>query len=63
MGKKSERREGVAIQRIVDRLTGKTVGWVYRWNTDEITHLWLARKTKDVDFLPLKKKPTDKIGQ
>jgi hypothetical protein len=36
--------EAVPIAKIVARISGETVGWVYRWNTGETAELWLKSK-------------------
>ena len=38
---KINKNEAVAVGRLT-RNGGKTLGWVYRWNTSEISILWLS---------------------
>lgn len=49
----STKLEGVAVARIVERSTGKTLGWVYRWNNGEVSKLWLRDKKVYVDVVPI----------
>lgn len=55
MKKDEERLEAIPIQRIVERLHGTTVGWVYLWNTGEETRLWLGPELEDVIYEPFSK--------
>lgn len=40
----AHRTEGTAIARLYGRDPTKIIAWVYLWNTDELTILWLGRK-------------------
>ena len=39
-----EKEEAVPVARLVDGRGDRTVGWVYRWNTSELSILWLDPK-------------------
>lgn len=49
----SQLKEGEPIARLVDRETGKTLGWEYRWNTGETGTLWVKEASDDFDYEPL----------
>ena len=38
------RTEGTAIARLYGRDATKIIAWVFLWNTEELTILWLGRK-------------------
>lgn len=40
----AHRTEGTAIARLYGRDPAKIIAWVYLWNTEELTILWLGRK-------------------
>ena len=42
--------EAEAVGRIRDASSGKTVGWVYRWNNGQLMNLWIAGPVDDVVF-------------
>ncbi|PLS20135.1 hypothetical protein [Neptunicoccus cionae] len=37
-----DRLEAKAIGRILDRHSGKVVGWIYEWNTGERSRMWIT---------------------
>lgn len=39
-----EKEEAIAIARLSDVDSKRTVGWVYQWNTSELSILWLDPK-------------------
>ena len=48
-----DKKEAVAVGRLT-RIGGKTIGWVYRWNTSELSILWLSDLPFpiSIDFAP-----------
>ena len=39
-----------AINRILDRKTRQTVGWLYEWNTGQVGIMWKDKPCKDVIY-------------
>ena len=39
-----------AIERILDRETGETLGWLYLWNTGELVPRWKGNPPAEVDL-------------
>lgn len=39
-----KKEEAAPVARLVDGRSDRTVGWVYRWNTSELSILWLDPK-------------------
>lgn len=50
-----EKEEAVPVARLVDGRSDRTVDWVYRWNTSELSILWLdpKRTAHHIDPPPL----------
>jgi hypothetical protein len=46
----NKRRYARPIKRILDRKTGKVVGWLYEWNTGALVPMWKAARCKDVIY-------------
>ncbi|KPD11055.1 hypothetical protein [Phaeobacter sp. 11ANDIMAR09] len=59
MGDKSNkhRGEGIAISKIVNTESNRTVGWVYEWENGDVTNLWLTDKPKDFEFRSVSPEP------
>ena len=49
-GKEQKRLQARAVKRILDRQTGKLVGWLYEWNTGELVPRWNAKAQTDVVY-------------
>lgn len=47
-----DKEEAVPIARLVDGRSDITVGWVYRWNTSELSILWLGSKHVELHIDP-----------
>lgn len=48
--RRTGREEARPIHRILDRKTGRVVGWLYEWNTGERMVMWKAGKREDVVY-------------
>jgi hypothetical protein len=45
-----DRIEARLIGRVLDRETRELVGWLLKWNTGELGHLWKDDIYEDVDY-------------
>lgn len=46
----SDRKYATPIRRILDRETGKLVGWLYEWNTGAIVPMWKSEPAENVFY-------------
>jgi len=47
------RLQAVPIKRILSRVSGQTVGYVYEWDNGEHQPMWLANRVRAVDYAPI----------
>lgn len=45
-----DRTEAKLIGRVLDRKTRELVGWILKWNTGELVHLWKDDLYEDVVY-------------
>lgn len=46
----ARREQAHAIQRVLDRETREIVGWLYEWNTGQLTIMWKDGRRDDVIY-------------
>jgi hypothetical protein len=47
----NRRKYATSIRRILDRETGKLVGWFYEWNTGAIVPMWKSEPFENVVYV------------
>jgi hypothetical protein len=47
----NRRKYATPIRRILDRETGKLVGWLYEWNTGAIVPMWKSEPFENVVYV------------
>ena len=45
-----DRQSAEPVHRIIDRDTGKHVGWLYKWNTGKLVPMWMGKPCENVVY-------------